>query len=134
MSSTCRPRSLRAAHRLAALLVGVFWCAAPILASVHANAEVHRYCAEHGKVEEAVEPGALAQADTRPAAHDGSQQPPGHDGCAFARVCRFGQVFGQGSPAWSGDFDPTPLVAVAPAEPAPPLAVLSLAPKTSPPV
>jgi hypothetical protein len=139
MTSTRRPRSLRATHRLAALLVGLFWCAAPILAAVHANAEVHRYCAEHGMVEEGREAGVAGgtsvtpSADTAPSAGDASQDPP-HDGCAFARVCRFGQVLASLALAAAGELDPAPIAPLPVAQPAAPVAVLYVAPKTSPPV
>jgi hypothetical protein len=123
----------RATHRLAALLVGVFWCAAPILAAVHANAEVHRYCAEHGMVEEAAAASAARPADES-AAHDASERPPAHDGCAFAKVCRFGQVLASFVLPVAGALDPTPVATPALAQAAPPLALLRLAPKTSPPV
>jgi hypothetical protein len=129
-----RPRSLRATHRLAAVLVTLFWSAAPILAAVHASAEVHRYCAEHGMVEEGSSARTGAAADARPAARDASAPAPEHDGCAFARVCRFGQVLGPVILVAAGQLDPTPASAPTPATPAPPLAVLRLAPKTSPPV
>jgi hypothetical protein len=133
MTLTGRPRSLRATHRLAALLVGLFWSLAPILAALHANAEVHRYCAEHGMVEEAAS-GAARAADTHPSAHDASEPAPSHDGCAFAQVCRFGQVLGPLVHFAASELDPTPVPCPVVADPAPPLAVLLIAPKTSPPV
>lgn len=101
-----RPGSLRATHRLAAVLVTLFWSAAPILAAIHANAEVHRYCAEHGMVEEGSPTRPQAAPDDRPAARDASAPAPEHDGCAFARVCRFGQVLGPLSLEAAGQLDP----------------------------
>jgi hypothetical protein len=134
MTPESQPRSLRMAHRLAAVVVAMFWSAAPVLAAVHAQAEVHRYCAEHGMVEEGSQARPETVADGMPAAHDASSPGPEHDGCAFARVCRFGQVLGPVILDAAGQLEPAAVACVTAAEPAPPLAVLRLAPKTSPPV
>jgi hypothetical protein len=129
-----RPRSLLATHRLAACLVAVFWSAAPVLATVHANAEVHRYCAEHAQVEESAQTRPEAAVPAGPSAHPDSEPMPGHDGCAFARVCRFGQVLVAVVIDPAGIVDPAPFFAPARLEPAPPVPLLSVAPKTPPPL
>ena len=134
MTRTGRPRSLLATHRLAACLLATFWCAAPVLATIHANAEVHRYCAEHARVEESgkARPGTAVAAT--PSAHPDSDRLPAHEGCAFARVCRFGQVLATVVLDPGGILDTTPFDPPARLEPAPPLPLLSVAPKTSPPL
>src|SRR5262245_29424299 len=90
-----RRRSLRAAHRLSALAVTLLWCAAPILAAIHAYIEVDRYCAQHGSVEEARKVDAPRPApgpDTGATAEGELQRLPAHEACGFGKVCRFGQV------------------------------------------
>jgi hypothetical protein len=134
MTRTSRPRSLLATHRLAACLLAAFWCAAPVLAAMHANAEVHRYCVEHARVEESGQLRTQTPAERAPAAHPDSDPMPGHDGCAFARICRFGQVLAVVVVDPGGILEPVDFAAPAPLEPAPPVPLLSVAPKTSPPV
>jgi hypothetical protein len=113
--------------------VALLWCAAPVLAAVHAGVEAHRYCAEHGTVEEAGEAVVGSPEATPVVAGEGEEQAP-HDGCDFARFCRFGQVLAQ----LILDVAGTPDVALAPspspAQAAPAVAVIVIAPKTSPPV
>jgi len=130
---TGQPRSLRAAHRLSAWVVVVLWCAAPLLAALHAGAEAHRYCAEHGAVEEAAEAAAGLPADQAPLAQGTDDRASTHEDCSLTPFCRFGQLLAQVILAEAGDLEPgslpTPSVA-----PAPGVAVLVIAPKTSPPV
>ena len=134
MTRTSRRRSLLATHRLAACLLAMFWCAAPLLATLHANAEVHRYCAEHAQVEESGEVPTQTPADETPAAHADSDRMPGHEGCAFARICRFGQVLATIVMDPGGILQVASFAAPARLEPAPSVPLLSVAPKTSPPV
>jgi hypothetical protein len=133
MNPTGRRRPLRASHRWSACIVALLWCAAPLLAALHASAEAHRLCAEHGVLEEA--DGAPADAATGEAGPGArGERTPEHEGCDFARFCRFGQLLAQ---VILGDFqtlEPAPLSTPALALPAPPIALVDLAPKTSPPV
>lgn len=135
MTPTGSPRSLRVMHRFSALLVAVLWSAAPVVAVVHASAETHRYCAEHGAVEESGErDGDVAASDSDSnAAVNGTEPGTSHEGCAFARYCRFGQVLGQFIVAATGEIEGIPIPTPLRREPAAPVAVLALAPKTSPP-
>lgn len=133
-SGTGRPRSLRAAHRLSAWAVVLLWCAAPLLAALHAGAEAHRYCAEHDAVEEAAEAAAGVLSDqTGPLARGPEDPAPGHEDCSFTRFCRFGQLVAQLILDDAGDLEPVSLP-TPPLAPAPGVAVIVIAPKTSPPV
>src|SRR5688500_155021 len=100
MTSTGRPRPLRAWHRCAALVVGLLWAVGPALAILHVDARLHRFCAEHGALEEASVPASTDQARGGPTM-DAREAPEaqaggsgaggdGHDGCAFSPYCRFG--------------------------------------------
>jgi hypothetical protein len=133
MTRTGRPRSLLETHRLAACLVAVFWCAAPVLAAIHASAQVHRYCSEHARLEESDQTPTGAQVAGGPSARSDSERLPAHDSCAFAPVCRFGQVQAAVVLDPTGILAATPFAPPARLEPAPPVALLLIAPKTSPP-
>jgi hypothetical protein len=138
MDPTGWPRSLRATHRFSAFVVALLWCATPILAALHASAEAHRYCAEHGAVEEGPEGDAVEAPDAPgpdvAAAFGEGGAAESHDGCAFSRFCRFGQLLHQLVLEASGDVAATVIAAPALCVPAPSVAVIVLAPKTSPPV
>ena len=133
MTPTGGPRPLRASHRWSALLVAALWAIAPVLAALHANAEVHRFCAEHGALEETSQSGAPERGDAGPAWLASEGQIP-HAGCAFARYCRFDQLLIGFVLERAADLQ----VARPPERPgaisAPAVALLRLAPKTSPPV
>lgn len=131
------PRRLRAIHRVAAFAISLLWCAGPLLADLHAAAEVHRFCVEHGVIEEAGGGAAVAgrgEAGGGPAARGEAESGPGHDECAFSELWRSGQT-----PALQR-FE---LVTREPAKERPalvppnpgerPVALIRLAPKTSPP-
>jgi hypothetical protein len=113
----------------------LLWCAAPILAIVHANAEVHRYCAEHGALEEAGD-ASNRSAVAEPAGRlfDASETAPSHTGCAFARFCRFGQSPGPVVFSTTGDIEISLIPAPPLLQPAAIVPVIRIAPKTSPPV
>jgi hypothetical protein len=132
MNPSGRPRSLRTTNRFSALLLALLWSGAPILAVLHANAEVHRYCVEHATLEET----GRAEGDVAAAGATAASQgepAPGHEGCAFARVCRFGQVFGH-VVLDAVELIPAVVLAPPPLE-SPPLSLplILVAPKTSPP-
>jgi hypothetical protein len=124
-------------YRLPALAVALLWCAAPVLAILHAHSgtEVHRYCAEHGTLEDVGETQAQAPApDGNGATVRGSETEAAHGGCAFARYCRFGDTLARFVLETTGVVAampvPTPAARVAPAS----IPVFVVAPKTSPPV
>ena len=130
-------RSAGAIRRWAALLLAVIWSAAPALAALHAEAEIHRFCAEHQALEEA-QPGGGVVEGGRGAelAVGGVSSAPGdlHESCAFGRCCRFGQTLAPLVLAVGPDV-PTPVVVMPVAQlPPPARAIFRLAPKTSPPV
>jgi hypothetical protein len=136
MENPGRPRPLRAVHRFSALLVALLWAGAPVLAALHANAEVHRYCAEHGVLEEAA---AGDGATGLPvlgggAAASDAESPPPHEDCAFARYCHFGQLLTNFALPATGALAVRTVVLPRPHLVAPTLAIIRLAPKTSPPV
>jgi hypothetical protein len=137
-----RTAQLRLPHmprRLSALVLALVWMAAPLLAVAHAVDSSHRYCATHGQLEEGEglpESGSSQrpEADQSDRAFADERGGDGHDGCAFARACRFGSIV---ATVILGVLDgpttppPAPLesaIAAAPVE------LLAIAPKTSPPV
>ena len=144
MPSTGRPRPLRAWHRCAALLVGLLWAICPALAILHVDAQLHRFCAEHRVLEEAGGSVPATPADLARSAPPGDARvvqvgvaPAGggaHDDCAFAPYCRFGQLLQ--ALAEAGVLQPpaTRSLELPSAAPGSAVAILSLAPKTSPPV
>lgn len=124
-------------HRCAAFLVALLWSAVPVLSVLHADGEAHRFCAEHGTIEESgsVSAPSAPEARSERASANANLGELGstHDGCAFTQFCRFGQLLDQVI------FDvaalpPTPVASVARPAPALPVALLTLAPKTSPPI
>lgn len=127
------PRSVRATHRFVAFVVALFWCAAPVLAGVHASIEAHYYCLEHGAVEEAGEAKTQPGLPGGATVLSGAEAAPSHDGCAFGRYCRFGQVLNQVVLALSACLEPDPISPPALSMAAPVVATIVLAPKTSPP-
>lgn len=116
---------------MSALLLALIWCAAPVLSAIHAGAEAHRYCAEHGALEEASEP------EPTDVGSDGAVIPlapeRSHEGCVFGRFCRFGQVLGQLVLEPAGDLEATAMGPPVLLETGPSVAVICFAPKTSPP-
>jgi hypothetical protein len=134
MEKPGRPRCLRVRHRTSALLVALLWTAAPMLAALHANAEVHRYCAEHGALEDGSTGADTAGVDGGATASDAGTSAP-HDDCAFARYCRFGQLLTLFALPATGELPVSTMIVPRPVM-APPaaLAIIRLAPKTSPPV
>jgi hypothetical protein len=136
MEITGRPRPLRAPHRFSALLVALLWAGAPVLAALHANAEVHRYCAEHGVLEEVAAGGGATGVPVLgggAAASDAETSAP-HDDCAFARYCHFGQLLTRFSLPATGALAVRTVALPRATTAASTLAILRLAPKTSPPV
>lgn len=138
MRRTAQLRSLHVPPRLSALLLALVWAAAPLLAVAHAVDTSHRYCATHGVLEEGE--GASEVDSSQPSRTDESDRAfadesdgEGHEGCAFARVCRFGQVLAKVILAvLDGPTSPPPAQldgGVATAQ----LELLAVAPKTSPP-
>lgn len=129
-----RPRTARAIHRLGALVVALLWCLTPVLAALHAQAEAHRLCAEHGQLEEVVvaqdAPGATAHATVNGVVVGDEA----HEGCAFGRYCRFGQLLAAFGLFPAGDLAPerAPLPELAVRGPT--VSIVRFAPKTSPPV
>ena len=130
-------RSLGATHRLAALVVALVWGITPVLAVFHSHdsGEVHRYCAEHRALEDVTEDGDPAPAPERDdAAFAQAETTPSHKGCAFGRFCRFGQVLSQFVLEATGVLEATPVQRPIVRVAAPAIAVILVAPKTSPPV
>jgi hypothetical protein len=125
-----RPRALWSAV-IVYLVIGV-----PVARLWHEVTAVHRYCALHGAIEEAPEH-APAAPDTDPARPDQGGQgggDPQHESCPFTPLG--GQMAVAPTQAWLEAAVAPP--AAAPGlsvsrPPAIPSAVLSLAPKTSPP-
>jgi hypothetical protein len=135
MTRTGQRRAQHAAHRLSAFLVALLWCAAPVLSVLHASAEAHRFCAEHGVLEDAGrEETDDTPAERGPVAAGQSDPSTSHEGCAFARFCRFGQVLAQLVLEPAGELEHRlavpPTLVIAPAR----VAIILIAPKTSPPV
>ncbi len=126
-------RALRLAHRLAAFALMVLWAGAPVMAVAHAAAEGHRFCAEHGTVEEASEvivaAGSAGPADIVAA----RSQDAAHEDCAFATACRFGQTLSAEGGGLVGLLEPRPATFAAEIAAAVLFDVLVNAPKTSPP-
>lgn len=135
MNRIGRLRTLRATHRFSALLLALVWSAGPLLAALHADGEWHRYCPEHGTLEEAATP-TPDDADESGAgarvAGDGAASAE-HDACAFAACARFGQQLARLILADLGDIDAQPIAPPPCREPPRRLAVITVAPKTSPP-
>ena len=137
MDLTGRPRTVRATHRYAALLVAVLWAAAPALAVLHAQAEIHRFCGEHGSLEETGGPGparGLGPASEEQRAGDASDDAGAHEGCAFARHCRFTERLTAFVLAAGAELQWTPLPSPEIGTWLPAVPLIRLAPKTSPPV
>jgi hypothetical protein len=132
-----RSRSSPATRRVSAFLVVLLWGATPVLSVVHATEEGHRFCAEHGAVEDtqAVGGAALAAApDSDVARSAPGQGTPAHEGCVFAHYCQFGQLPQQVRPSLPHILEAPAALHVAPSIPTASISLLRLAPKTSPPV
>lgn len=127
-------RSWRATWRLPALVVALLWCAAPMLSAVHSAAEAHRYCVEHGAIEE-VEFENDQGEPQRPATDQvrGVDASEPHEACAFAPFCRFGQLVTAFVPEAAGNIGAIPAPTLDDAASVSPVAVVRIAPKTSPP-
>lgn len=130
---TLRGSALPCRRRAVAAVLAWTWLAAPLLAIVHTLHETHRYCAEHGALEEA---GGVATAAAAPTdgPRAGGEDRAAHHECSFGRVCRFGRgpapvVLAEGALLRPGEIVPPP--------PRAPFAargmLLARAPKTSPP-
>jgi hypothetical protein len=139
MSRSAPLRSLGAMYRLPALAVALLWCAAPVLAILHAHSgtEVHRYCAEHGTLEDVAE----GQLQAQTPAPDGngvtvraSEAEAAHGSCAFARFCRFGDTLARFQLQATGVVAATPVPMPAARVATASIPVFVVAPKTSPPV
>jgi len=122
-------------HRISAFLVFLIWGAAPVLSVVHASEEGHRYCAEHGTVEDAQDE-VLAESNATPSTADLLSASPAteHQGCAFAHYCQIGRLPSTAAPDLPRVLELTSTEASIPVAPPAPISVLRLAPKTSPPV
>src|SRR5688572_13756887 len=103
MNRSATATALSARYRFAAGLLALIWCTAPALSAVHATLEVHRYCAEHGTVEEVPEgrPTANERASVvAPGQPVGKIEKiagtedldAGHDECVFGSFCRYGSL------------------------------------------
>jgi hypothetical protein len=131
--------ALRVAYRFSALLLALLWCAVPVAAGLHADAEAHRFCAEHGALEDGGDAagGGGATGDrssVSPLAIQGETEPSqSHHACAFSLVCRFGDVGWKATLAPAGDVAFTLAAPSIAGQPAAPIAVIAVAPKTSPP-
>lgn len=118
---------------MAALAVALLWLAAPLLSLAHATTAAHTYCARHGILEEGGAGGSDAQPDRPLAAATADGVPAVHEACSFARLCRFGQTLAPLVLAVGEAAAPEPALAPRAPEPAPAIAILDSAPKTSPP-
>ena len=134
MHGTDMPRPARATHRYAALLLAVLWSAAPPLSVAHVLVESHRYCGEHGVLEEAAQGGpGRPGGDGHSTAVGARQAAAAHEDCAFHDCWRTSQTL------WRHvvEAHALPLIADAGLPQAltygPALPILALAPKTSPP-
>lgn len=130
-------RSLGAIHRLAALVVALVWGLAPILAVFHSHSsgEAHRYCAEHGVLEDVADEGDPAPASESDGTVVGQVEAArSHRGCAFGTFCRFGQLPSQLVVETGRILEATLVLLPVARVPAPSVAVIVVAPKTSPPV
>lgn len=126
-----------AMYRLAALVLALVWGTAPVLAVFHSHsrAEVHRYCAEHRGLEDAIERGDQALAsESNTAAVRGSETARPHSACVFGRFCRFDDVFAGFVLEVARVLEATPVPAPNGRVGAASIAVIVVAPKTSPPV
>src|SRR5687767_12937587 len=105
MNRSATAPELSPRYRFAAALLALIWCTAPALSAVHATLEVHRYCADHGTVEEvpqgrptAGEPAVVAPG--QPVGKIGKiveiagteDLDAGHDECVFGSFCRYGSL------------------------------------------
>lgn len=124
---------LPAAHRCAAMVLALLWLASPVLALLHAQAEIHRYCAQHGTLEEAGAPEPASPRSDRPVAAGLPTAESPHDGCAFAPHYRFSQILVSFTLEPGGDLPPRRSPGGRPTGWGSPLPLLLLAPKTSPP-
>lgn len=133
-------------HILSAALLLMVWIATPILAVVHGVVERHTYCAEHERVEDAVESHITAsllkgdeprddEAQSKIGRGETPEHSEGHEDCAFGDsftreilVFTFDLVF---APAQLALTRPgTPPIATGAAA----VALFRIAPKNSPPI
>jgi hypothetical protein len=127
-------RSLGARRRLPALVLAVVWCAAPVLAILHAHSSAvgHHYCAAHRTLEDVIEDQASAPNGDTAVRESGAAS--AHYGCAFACSYRFDDTVARFALDTAGLIEatpfPTPTAQVASAR----IAIFVVAPKTSPPV
>jgi hypothetical protein len=119
-------------HRISAAILASLWIVVPVVAAVHAVVDEHTWCAEHAAFEEGGRAGAAAASDTR-----GIAASDGPAGCH--RDCALGDFVAGDTPSDEPERGVAIAAAGAPAAPpadatgAPPIALLRLAPKSSPP-
>jgi hypothetical protein len=127
--------SRRAIGRFSAFVLALSWCVCPALAALHASLELHRYCPEHGALEE-IDGGAGAPNDRvldgATPTLEGASAARAHEECAFDRCCRPGQVAAE-IPVHVRHLDAWLIAAFPRTEAAFPVAPIVFAPKTSPP-
>jgi hypothetical protein len=127
-------RRLRESQRFSVWLLALVWCAVPVLSAVHASLEIHRYCAEHGTLEEIAGPvRALDAQSPSPGIRGVVGGESAHEDCVFHGLFRHVDSGGHGDTATADLAFADP---VAPAEQwrsGGGVPLLHLAPKTSPP-
>jgi hypothetical protein len=145
MNRSSQPHPLRVGYRSAAAFVALLWCVAPALSALHATLQIHRYCAEHGVLEEVeasggetggveASGGEIGGVETSgPLAGGGDDETVAHEDCAFVGFFRQGRLLDAPGSAPVG-LDPAALNLPQAGEQVPaPVELLRLAPKTSPP-
>jgi hypothetical protein len=129
-------RPHRPGRLIPAVVLAALWLVGPLLGLVHGLEKRHSFCVEHGAFEEAAAATAGAPA-SHPGDVAGPEAPAGeqdHDGCAFspfaagAAAPSLAPLLAVQAPALPALALPAPAV-----PPAPPLAILDVAPKSSPP-
>ena len=136
--STRRPAKSLARRATAVLLVG-FWMAGLVGSIFHDAEHEHRYCSEHGTFEEAgARPTGGAATDA--SAHDrsirsgdASRSEGGHEGCAFADLGVRAPLTDTVTVVVARPAPPAPASAPSVVHVAPPIPLLAVAPKASPP-
>jgi hypothetical protein len=127
-----RRRRLR--RRAVACGVALVWCATPMLGAFHAHAEAHRYCFEHRAIEEAAEPQSVfAEGQAWPVVGGAEEGGEAHELCAFVRFHRQRQLPGQLIQSMADRVEPVAIPDPSRVQFVRPVAVILIAPKTSPP-
>jgi hypothetical protein len=109
--------------RLAAVVLSALWSLAPAASVLHELERAHRYCAEHGDLED------TEAGQTGGAPSESSE----HERCPFGKVHLTHQTIAIG-PTAAVPLVSCPVATAALAAVLPAIAVLENAPKTSPPV